>query len=753
MHCASPKWNPAAVELRKPRSSLCDHSAMSDPQSPNPSPAASKAESKTKPESKPSTAGEVARRKFSEALLDLETAPADQRLKSLVKVVNVLRPSDARQLGQTIQNLRALTLMIEAEDGYRRSLREAILWLLAHKQPVRLLSDSGILANEGFVSGLWRRLTHRLLPEEKDPEQLKDVLNLLFFRKTDHEWLVAIPNENWVAFLDALEFDAAESETADQTMHLRTLDALQVISYRIAAIGLEPELVRNHPSIERYESPFLSQSAELRQFIHERRDAAGEKREPEGDDKHLLVLLDQCDEVTDTVRRKVEKNGASVSLTALLVRLEQNIERMRVLLRLLEPRPAHERNVERVRLFNILVHAENKRFSVREHWSQHLELLSQRITSNAGRAGEQYITSNRSEYFSLFRSAAGAGLLVAIMAAVKLWLSKEHHAPIVEAFEYSLNYVIGFVLMYMFHFTLATKQPAMTANRIAHSMDTDTKGKRSLGGLADLIVRTIRSQFIAVVGNISVAVPLSIVIALVIISQTGAPNIDVVKAEHVLEEADPLRLRTWLWGALTGVWLFVSGLVSGYYDNKAVYSRIPQRIKQLRWLKKVLGVRRSIRVADYLEQHMGGLAGSIVFGLLLGSTAALGKILGLPLDTLHVTFVSANTTFAWIALNLQPGPILASLVVGVLAIGTMNLLVSFGLAMVVALKSQQIEFSDSGELLGMLWHRMRARPQDFFWPPADAPRKEEADDGEMDREKKIAKTNHASESATKTSLP
>ncbi len=676
-----------------------------------------------KVESKPSTPGELARRKFAEALLDLETAPDDQRLKSLTKVINVLRPKDPAQLGSTIQNLSALTLMLEAEEGYRRSLREAILSLLAHKQPVRLLSDSGILANETFLAGLWRRLTHRILPEEKVPEQLKDVLNLLFYRKSDHEWLSAIPNDNWVHFLDALEFDALESESADLTMHFGTLDALQVISYRIAAIGLEPELVRNHPSIERYESPFISQSAELRQFIKERHKASAEKRAAEGDDKHLLVLLDQCDEITETIRRKVEKNGASVSLTALLLRLEQNIERMRVLLRLLEPRPAHERNVERVRLFNILVHAENTRFSLGEHWSQHLELLSQRITSNAGRAGEQYITSSRDEYFSLFRSAAGAGLLVALMAAVKLWLSKEQHAPLIEALEYSLNYVIGFVLMYILHFTLATKQPAMTANRIAHSMDTEVKGKRSLAGLADLIVRTVRSQFIAVAGNIVVAVPLSIMIAAVIFSQTGAPVIDAVKAEHLLDDANPLSLRTWLFAALTGVWLFVSGLVSGYYDNKAVYSRIPQRLRQLRWLKKFLGVRRSARFADYVEQHMGGLAGSIAFGVLLGSTAALGKILGLPLDTLHVTFVSANTTFAWIALNLQVGPVLAGLVLGIMVIGAMNLTVSFGLAMIVALKSKHVEFSEGRELLRLLWHRLRARPQDFFWPPKGAPAK------------------------------
>lgn len=673
------------------------------------------------------SASESARKRMAEALLDLETSPDDEkRMLALVRVVNVLRPNQPDRLDVTIRNLRALTVMVEAEEGYRQSLREAILWLLAHKRPVRLLSDAGILASEGFFSGLWRRASERvlppvILPTEKDPEQLQDVVRLLFRRRWDHEWLSAIPDETWISFLDALEFDAAESAAAATQMRLRSMDALQVLSHRIAAMGLDPELVRNHPEIEQYESPFMSQTLELRQFINERHAAVADKREPEGDDKHLLVLLDQCDEIADTIRRKVEQNGASIQLTALLLRLRQSIERMRVLLTLLEPRPAHERNIEHLKLFMALVRAENTRLSVREHWSQHLELLSRRITSHAGEAGEQYIANSRREYFALFRSAAGAGFLVALMAAVKLWMAKAPNAPLVEAIEYSLNYVIGFVLMYLFHFTLATKQPAMTASRLAHSMDRDAKGKRSLAGLAELVVRTVRSQIVAVAGNIAVAVPLALLIAHLYLWWGGAPNVSDYKAEKLLAEADPLHVRTWIWAALTGVWLFVSGLVSGYFDNKAIYARIPKRVRQLRWLYRLLGEARLRKFVWYLRHHLGGLMGSIAFGILLGSTAAIGRILGLPLDTLHVTFVSANTTYAWIALDLQMGAAIVGILFGIVLIGLLNLTVSFGLAMVVALKSRQVQFSATGELLRLLGQRLLSRPQDFFWPPPDPP--------------------------------
>ena len=45
-----------------------------------------------------------------------------------------------------------------------------------------------------------------------------------------------------------------------------------------------------------------------------------------------------------------------------------------------------------------------------------------------------------------------------------------------EALPVSLNYGLGFVLIHLLHFTVATKQPAMTANAIAASMG-DSRGK------------------------------------------------------------------------------------------------------------------------------------------------------------------------------------------------------------------------------------------------------------------------------------
>src|SRR3546814_16173323 len=113
------------------------------------------------------------------------------------------------------------------------------------------------------MGGRWGRVGERGLQEGWGEDELRDCLARLFHRDTDHLWVSAIDDEIWVALLDALDFSAsgaAATTTKEQpAMSLQILDALQVVSYRIAAIGLEPEFVRSYPAIERYASPFLMQ--------------------------------------------------------------------------------------------------------------------------------------------------------------------------------------------------------------------------------------------------------------------------------------------------------------------------------------------------------------------------------------------------------------------------------------------------------------------------------------------------------------
>ena len=174
--------------------------------------------------------------------------------------------------------------------------------------------------------------------------------------------------------------------------------------------------------------------------------------------------------------------------------------------------------------------------------------------------------------------------------------------------------------------------------------------------------------------------------------------------------------------AVAGVFLFLSGLISGYFDNKASYARIGARVARLRWLRALAGPPRAARVGAYVEEHLGGLAGNFLFGCMLGTAGTIGIIVGLPIDIRHIAFSSANLGYALVAFDFElPLKTLLWAALGVALIGFVNLAVSFALALWVALKARGVVFTQKRELMARLWSRFRRAPMSFFVAPDRAP--------------------------------
>jgi site-specific recombinase len=491
-----------------------------------------------------------------------------------------------------------------------------------------------------------------------------------------------------------------------------------VLSYRITAIGLESELVRNHPAIEEFESPFLHQNAELNDYISAYADWLVDRSTEREDSRHLDVLLTQCEEIVGKIRRASAVQGTSVSLTRLLLRLTQSIDRLRTLLALLDARQADQIAPVAVHLFKDLVTADNRKHSLADLLNTNTELLALQVTEHASRTGEHYVANTRSEWFAMLRSAAGAGVIVGVMALLKLLSATLPLAPFGHAVVYSLIYGLGFMLIYMLHLTIATKQPAMTAALMALALDS---GKQKLDHLAELAVRMLRTQFIAIVGNVALVMPVAYLIGSAWSPLTGHPLADANKAEHLLHDLDPIRSLALVHAGIAGVCLFLAGLISGYYDNKAAYANITARLQQLNWLARLLGKARLARIAVYIGDNLGALAGNFFFGVMLGTIGTLGIFFGLPLDIRHITFSSANFAFALVGLGDQLSAqqwVLS--IAGLVLIGLTNLAVSFTLALTVALRSRRVNLKQEWSLSGMLWRRFCFAPRDFFLPPREA---------------------------------
>ena len=89
---------------------------------------------------------------------------------------------------------------------------------------------------------------------------------------------------------------------------------------------------------------------------------------------------------------------------------------------------------------------------------------------------------------------------------------------------------------------------------------------------------------------------------------------------------------------LRGVWLFCSGIISGFFDNRCDYLNLRMRLRHHPILKIMLPEKARAKLADYMHHNYGSLMGNLCFGMLLGMTGFVGHATGLPLDIRHVAF-------------------------------------------------------------------------------------------------------------------
>ncbi|GAA5184094.1 site-specific recombinase [Niveibacterium umoris] len=653
-------------------------------------------------------------------LEDIAASPDDRSAQALLEIIAALRPRDLEAPGAATQRLRALISTLQTRPHLAEGLRHYLSALFASRLQRSLFADLGILTNDSIFGAITKRVVSKILPPAHDDTYLQDLFAALVSEAKGQHWIAEIPEQVIAELLRVIGFGSAYSGN-ERRMEAEMIEALRILSFRLAALGLEPDFLRYDSDAASHESPFVAQTDEVQSISSAAFAALSDRSLPWPDWSHLDVLLQQCEQHVARIRKLARQGGASVALTYDAQRAGQTIERMRKLVVLAAPDSSEAQQRRKLAFFRELLAHEAEKNSIRALLVRVTDLLALQVTEHASRTGEHYVTSTASEQAALFRAAAGAGVIVAFMAIIKIYTAKAHLPPLWEAIGYSLNYGLGFIVVHLFHFTIATKQPAMTAALLAATMDESRDGKPPLDTLENLVVDVLRSQFIAILGNVAVAFSVSLGVGWLWMQTFGLNMVDTAKATILLSDLRPLASLAIPHAAIAGVCLFLSGLISGYYDNKCVYSRIPQRIRQLAGLKRWLGAERVNRVAAYIENNLGALMGNFLFGCMLGCMGTIGFLLGLPLDIRHVTFGAANLAYGLAAQGFDvPVQLVVSCSLGVAAIGLTNLLVSFSLALYTAMKSRQVRFAYGRHLFGRVLRRIARRPQDLFIPPRSA---------------------------------
>ena len=647
-------------------------------------------------------------------------------LRLFIKIYDIMRPPRAALTEEAVARHATLLDLLETDSEKRALLRQAFADLVVNRRLIGFLTDSGILPPTGFFSELMRIVSHRLLPEVPDAQEFRDCLKMILHHDDDWVWMAEIPDENSARYWSLLIPDDEIGRVQKRQLLDQFIEAMLILAYRISGVDLDQEFRRLGESLLGYAAAFRAVAGEAQRFAEDWRGALADDRVPNEDEKHLLVLIDQCQKVIGKAHRAALQRGTSLSLTFKLRRTEQclcRLELMAALLGAFWREGGRNEAIEHWRkLLRHAVRSENRRNSIAQHVSRGMSLLALRVTDNAAKSGEHYITETRSAYFGMWRSAMGAGAIIAVLALLKIFASRLDMAPIGYAFLYSMIYGLGFALIYMLHLTIATKQPAMTAQTIAGYLgEADSGRAQDIERLVDLIADVTRSQIAAIIGNVAIALPTALAITFAWGYLAGAPMIDVAKGAHLIDDLDVLG-----WAlphaAIAGIFLFFSGILSGYFDNLASYARIGERVARLSWLRRLVGGARADRVGGYVDNNLGGISGNFLFGCMLGSAGTIGLILGLPIDIRHIAFSSANLGYAYSAFGFAlPLTALLWAALGVALIGIVNLSVSFSLALWMALRARDVSFRQSGALLRALWRRFATHPASFVSAPVEKP--------------------------------
>lgn len=577
------------------------------------------------------------------------------------------------------------------------------------------LTEANILAENSFFTELKKRVIDSFLPAVANENTVWYIVDNVTMRPSlDLKYLKNIPKEKLDELFRLLKIDTFIKQSSVKN---DLLFSLNILAWRTIGSAVDVEVVRMVPKYRNFDNPFLALQDELDRLNNEFR--TNENFEPDSRNEHykqIKIYLTQCLEYVNTAFKNAAVYGISIKINQSLLKMRQQLQRMQSILSLLiiDHENDYVKNSEQL-VLDILEYKSHKN-NLREFADDSTRLISHLITNHTAETGSHYITSSRRGYMKMFWKASGGGVIVGALCVLKMLYSYFPGSEFSHAFLYAFNYAMGFIMIYLMQYTLATKQPAMTAATMAKVLSDGKNTEKNYEAFAIVVSKLMRSQFIAFIGNVLWAFPVALAIIYgldVLFNQ----NLAVLKADKLLNDLDPFESKAILHASIAGFYLFISGVIAGNVGNNSVFYQIPLRIAKNPLINTVLGPKYALFFSNYYSKNWAGIVSNFWFGVFLGITAPVGQFFGLDLDIRHITFAAGNFALGLYGKGFEvTTKVFIICFVTVFVIGFFNFIVSFGLSMLLALRSRKIDFS---EFIGICKGIMRffiKNPLRFFIP-------------------------------------
>lgn len=615
-----------------------------------------------------------------------------------------------KNFDNSIDFIDHITQMLYKNPSIKEKFIERLVPLFRNIYMQKFITDFGIFTNDKLISLFFRQIGNKLLPQISDDQTLLSLANEVLYSNVNHNFLKLIPLDRWQKFYEVLFSDDVVICNSGYVKKQIREGALILID-RVVGGAADPEVFKMSYIRNIEENPFQKLTSRLIKILQDHEIIDLDK---------INVLCEQiklCKIYLDNIIDQKESKGISLAITIKVTCLRQQIDRILILLNalyLLDNKPL---SLAMANLTKKLLGIYSTKSSVTNSFQSTLYVVTSLVTWHNRQAGEKYITNTSKEYMQMLYSAMGGGFLVAILCFIKAQIGMHTYTPFIQALLYSLNYSWGFVSIYLIHWTLATKQPAMTAATLAHALNQDEKSASDYKEFGLLFTRIFRSQFIAFIGNVFAAFIVGIGLYYLLSYFTGIELINLHKATDFRDEVVHMDYKIFWFASIAGIFLFISGLISGITENYTRYHNIPERLYNHPLLKRFIKEKRRRNWVNWYNNKIGGISGNVFLGICLGSAFLIGNFLGIPFDIRHITFSGGNYAMAlsYFNFNISCTDFILGFI-GIFGIGLCNFLVSFSLSLWVAMKSVNVPTKEMGKILYSALKLFIRNPARFFLP-------------------------------------
>ncbi|RKW64322.1 MAG: recombinase [Riemerella sp.] len=622
-----------------------------------------------------------------------------------------------RELFQSLKrtNFEVFLAYLKNNEEIKNNFRDYLFILFSNKSFTKALTDANILSENAFFPELKKRISYKFLPPVEDENTISYIISkVLFNPKSDSNYIKNIKPEDGSEFFKLMEI---EKISTLPKVKKELLISANILALRSVGNALEAGIAKMVPEYKNFDNPFVALQSELDSLIGRfKEDENLQINSKDVDYKQIKIYLQQCLDFVDKAFKNACKFGISSKINQSLLKIRQQLRRIQDIIPILVVDNEEDILTNSKNLVSNTLKYNSHRNNVRELIDDSTRLISHLITSHTAETGTHYIATSSKEYLKMFWKASGGGIIVGFLCIFKMMMSYSHGSEFSHAVLYSLNYAFGFIIIYLLGFTLATKQPAMTAATMAKVLSDESSSDKNYKEFANLVAKLSRTQFIAFVGNVLWSFPVALAI-IYGMDWFRDENFAAAKADKLLKDLNPIESKAILHACIAGFFLFISGIISGNISNSSIFNQVPERISQSPFLNQVIGAKNSKKLSDFYTKHWAGIISNFWFGIFLGVIAPLGVFLGLDLDIRHITFSAGNFALALYGkgFDIDTYTFVISLVT-IFLIGAFNFIVSFGLSMLLAFRSRKVNFGELTIIYKTILKYFIKNPLRFFIP-------------------------------------